>query len=62
MVTCDPNTLVAPIHPKAMITILRPRDVDTWLHGSYDEVAALQKAYDPDDMAVRGPIFPTRKR
>jgi putative SOS response-associated peptidase YedK len=26
MVTCDPNELVAPIHPKAMITILAPED------------------------------------
>ena len=29
MVTCDPNELVAPIHPKAMITTLDPVDVDT---------------------------------
>jgi putative SOS response-associated peptidase YedK len=28
MVTCDPNELVAPIHPKAMITILAPDDHD----------------------------------
>ena len=61
MVTCDPNTLVAPIHPKAMITILSPEDVDTWLRGSYDDVVALQKPYDPDLMTVRGPVFPTRR-
>jgi len=60
MVTCDPNELVAPIHPKAMITILQPVDVDTWLRGSYDEVVALQKPYDAAKMAVRGPVFPTR--
>lgn len=35
MVTCDPNELVAAVHPKAMITILEPEDVDTWLRGSY---------------------------
>jgi putative SOS response-associated peptidase YedK len=29
MVTCDPNELVAPIHPKAMITILHESDWDT---------------------------------
>jgi putative SOS response-associated peptidase YedK len=29
MVTCDPNELVAPIHPKAKITTLDPVDVDT---------------------------------
>lgn len=45
MVTCDPNELVAPIHPKAMITILEPVDVETWLHGSYDEVVTLQRPY-----------------
>ncbi len=61
MVTCDPNELVAPIHPKAMITILRPEDCETWLRGSYDDVVALQRPYDPDVMTVRGPVFPTRK-
>lgn len=61
MVTCDPNELVAPIHPKAMITILEPEDVDTWLRGSYDEVVALQRPYEASKMAVRGPVFPTRR-
>jgi putative SOS response-associated peptidase YedK len=60
MVTCDPNELVEPIHPKAMITILEPEDVDTWLRGSYDEVVALQRPYPADKMTVRGPVFPTR--
>ena len=62
MVTCDPNELVAPIHPKAMITILRPEDCDTWLQGSYDDVVVLQRSYDAGTMQVVGPIFPTRKR
>lgn len=61
MVTCDPNTLVAPIHPKAIITILEPSDVDIWLRGSYGEIVALQKPYDPAKMSVRGPVFPTRR-
>lgn len=61
MVTCDPNSLVEPIHPKAMITILAPEDVNTWLQGSYDEVIKLQRPYDPNKMTVRGPVFPTRK-
>jgi putative SOS response-associated peptidase YedK len=61
MVTCDPNELVAPIHPKAMITILEPGDVDTWLRGSYDDVVALQRPYDAGKMTVRGPVFPTRR-
>jgi putative SOS response-associated peptidase YedK len=62
MVTCNPNELVAPIHPKAMITILRPDDFDTWLRGDYDEVTALQRPYDASVMTVRGPVFPTRGR
>ncbi|MHA6724260.1 SOS response-associated peptidase family protein [Sphingomonas sp. RS2018] len=62
MVTCDPNDLVAPIHPKAMITILEGSDVDTWLRGSYEDVVALQRPYDANKMTVRGPVFPTRGR
>jgi putative SOS response-associated peptidase YedK len=61
MVTCDPNKLVAPIHPKAMITILHEADWDTWLRGSYDEAVALQRPYPAEMMTVRGPVFPTRK-
>ena len=61
MVTCDPNELVRAIHPKAMITILAPEDVDTWLRGSYEEVTALQRPYDATAMTVRGPVFPTRQ-
>ena len=61
MVTCDPNSLVEPIHPKAMITILHPNDIDHWLRGTYDEVVALQRPYDPHAMTVRGPVFPTRE-
>lgn len=60
MVTCDPNELVAPIHPKAMITILDPADVDRWLQGSYDDVVALQRPYPAEKMTKRGPVFPTR--
>lgn len=61
MVTCDPNEKVAPIHPKAMITILRPEDWDTWLHGSYDEAVALQKPYPAELMTVGPQVFPTRQ-
>jgi len=60
MVTCDPNELVKPIHPKAMITVLHEADWDRWLQGSYDDAAALQKPYPADQMTVRGPVFPTR--
>jgi putative SOS response-associated peptidase YedK len=62
MVTCDPNELVAPIHPKAMITILAPEDHERWLTCPGDEVLALQRPYPADRMTVRGPVFPTRGR
>ena len=61
MVTCDANELVAPIHPKAMITILAEEDWDRWLTGSYDDVVALQQPYPADRMSVRGPVFPRRQ-
>ena len=62
MVTCDPNELVAPIHPKAMITILQAADWDAWLRGSYEDVVALQRPYPAERMTVRGPVFPTREK
>lgn len=60
MVTCDPNELVAPVHPKAMITVLAPDDHDRWLRGSYDEIVSLQRPYPAARMSMRGPEFPTR--
>jgi putative SOS response-associated peptidase YedK len=60
MVTCDPNELVAPIHPKAMITILAEEDWDRWLTCSYEDVLGLQRPYPGEKMTVRGPAFPTR--
>lgn len=32
--TCEPNPLVAPIHPKAMPVILQPEDYQRWLDGA----------------------------
>jgi putative SOS response-associated peptidase YedK len=31
--TCEPNPLVAPLHPKAMPVILHPADYRNWLSG-----------------------------
>lgn len=62
MVTCDANALVAPIHPKAMLTILHPDDWERWLSCPYDDVLALQRPYPAEEMRVRGPVFPTRER
>ncbi len=61
MVTCDPNELVAPIHPKAMITVLERADHERWMTGGLDDVIALQRPYNAARMTVRGPEFPTRK-
>jgi len=60
MVTCDANELVAPIHPKAMVTILESTDYETWLRGAYDEIVSLQRPFPAERMTVRGPVFPTR--
>jgi len=60
MVTCDPDELVAPIHPKAMNTVLMAEDQDRWLSCDYDEVVKLQRPCLADRMTVRGPEFPTR--
>ncbi len=61
MVTCDANPLVEPIHPKAMITILKADDHKRWLTGTLADVVALQRPYDESSMIVRGPVFPTRR-
>lgn len=61
MVTCDPNALVAPIHPKAMITILGEADWSRWLECPLDDVVGFQRPYPAELMTVRGPVFPTRQ-
>lgn len=50
--TCEPNSLVAPLHPKAMPVILIPEDYEAWLTGSYDEVCALATAFPSQLMIV----------
>lgn len=62
MVTCDPNALVASIHPKAMVTVLHEADWDGWLSCPLDEVVGYQRPYPAALMTVRGPVFPTRAR
>ena len=62
MVTCDANELVAPVHPKAMITILEEQDWDRWLRGGYQDAVALQQPYRASAMTMRGPVFPTRAK
>ena len=47
--TCQPNGVVAPIHPKAMPVILTtPDEWDTWLSAPWSEAADLQRPLDED--------------
>lgn len=41
MLTCEPNPIVAPVHPKAMPVILHPDDYGRWLGAPYEEACAL---------------------
>lgn len=48
--TCEPNPLVAPIHPKAMPVILHPEDYERWLDG--DDAAELTRPFPSQLMQV----------
>ena len=50
--TCEPNPLVAAIHPKAMPVILNEDDESRWLTCSFDEAIALAQPYPSQLMAV----------
>jgi putative SOS response-associated peptidase YedK len=43
--TCAPNPLIAPLHPKAMPVILNDEDHDQWLTGDYEAACALATPY-----------------
>jgi len=50
--TTEPNALVAPKHPKAMPVILMPADYERWLHGTIDDVLALQAPFPSQLMTI----------
>ena len=50
--TCEPNPLVADIHPKAMPVILHEEDYDRWLTCDYDSAIQLATPYPSQLMAV----------
>lgn len=50
--TCEPNLLVADIHPKAMPVILHEEDYDRWLTCNYDDAIGLAAPYPSQLMAV----------
>jgi putative SOS response-associated peptidase YedK len=49
--TCAPNGVVAPIHPKAMPVVLSPAEAHAWLTAPPAEALALQKPL-PDEELV----------
>ena len=50
--TCEPNTVVGAVHPKAMPVMLRPAQAALWLDGSRDDACALAIPFDDADMRV----------
>ena len=50
--TCEPNPLVKPIHPKAMPVILHPEDYERWLAG--EDAAGFAQAFPSQLMAMAG--------
>jgi putative SOS response-associated peptidase YedK len=50
--TCAPNALMAPLHPKAMPVILAEEDYDRWLTADYDGACALATPYPSQLMSV----------
>ncbi|HYE29015.1 MAG TPA: SOS response-associated peptidase family protein [Allosphingosinicella sp.] len=50
--TCEPNPLVAPLHPKAMPVILHRDDWDKWLDGDAADACALAQPFPSQLMRV----------
>ena len=50
--TCDPNPLVAPIHPKAMPVVLHDEDHDAWLDGEVESACSLAQPFPSQLMKV----------
>jgi putative SOS response-associated peptidase YedK len=55
MLTCEPNALVAPIHPKAMPVILHREDHERWLTAPIAEVLPLAAPF-PTQLTAVDPV------
>ena len=53
--TCQPNQLVEPYHPKAMPVILKKEDWETWLTAPWTTAKTLQKPFPAEAMQVVAP-------
>jgi putative SOS response-associated peptidase YedK len=50
--TCEPNGVVAPIHPKAMPVVLSPAEAQVWLTAAPAEALALQKPLADEELVL----------
>ena len=50
--TCEPNPLVAPLHPKAMPVILHQEEYTTWLTAEWAEARKLVQPFPSQLMTV----------
>lgn len=50
--TCEPNPIVAPIHPKAMPVVLHEEDEERWLSCSFNEAIALAQPFPSQPMSL----------
>jgi putative SOS response-associated peptidase YedK len=50
--TCEPNSVIEPIHAKAMPVILRPGEAQAWLTAEPGEALKLQRPLPDDDLVV----------
>jgi putative SOS response-associated peptidase YedK len=53
--TCEPNPLVAPLHPKAVPVSLPEADYSDWLTGDWEKTQALACPYPSQLMEVASP-------